>query len=362
MGELVNGELVCRLNDMKLALSALLFINCFVAYGQSQPRVSRVVPGRPGSIGIVGDTADVKTSTQIGLVLMGGGTDVDEAFKWMISRSGGGDVVILRASGTDAYNPYIDSLGKVNSVETLKIDSRALANNDTVAYIIRHAEMLFIAGGDQSNYMKYWRGTKTLDAINYLLNIKHAPVGGTSAGCAIMGGFYYSGENESITSGVALKNPFDTLLKVYNNDLLQAPFLHDVITDQHYVTRGRQGRHVAFLSRIITDSHIFPKGIAADEKTAVCIDETGKAIVLGKSKAYFLITDPKKSPETCVPNKPLNWNCNRQAIYVYELQASETPNATKGSFDVAHFNPAKASGGNWQWWWVDNEELKMSEW
>src|ERR1700712_3789411 len=108
-------------------------------------------------MGIIGDTADVKTPTRGGSVLMGGGKDVDAAFKWMINRSGGGDVVIIRASGTAAYNPYIFGLGKVNSVETLKIDSRELANNDTVVRIIRNAEMLFIAGGDQSNYMKYWK-------------------------------------------------------------------------------------------------------------------------------------------------------------------------------------------------------------
>ena len=329
--------------------------------GKVKPRVSRIISGRPASIGILGDTTDVVTKTSGGSVLMGGGTDVDAAFEWMIKRSGGGNVVVIRASGTDDYNPYIDSLGKVSSVETLKIDSRALADNDTVARYIRNAEMLFIAGGDQSNYMKYWRGTKTMAAINYLLNVKHVPVGGTSAGCAIMGGFYYSGEYESLTSGPALANPYDTLLKVYDNDLLQAPFLRHVITDQHYVTRSRQGRHVAFLSRIIKDKNVYTDGIASDEKTAVCIDENGKAIVLGKSKAYFLITDPKRSPETCEPNKPLNWNCNQQAIRVYELPGAANENSSGGSFDVTGFNINKATGGKWYWWWVDNGVLKQEE-
>src|SRR3954466_6387314 len=82
------------------------------------------IHGRPASIGIVGDTANVNTPVKAGLVMIGGGRDVDEAFKWMIDRSGGGDVVIIRASGKDGYNPYIYGLGKVNSVETLKIDSR----------------------------------------------------------------------------------------------------------------------------------------------------------------------------------------------------------------------------------------------
>src|SRR5690349_15264404 len=59
---------------------------------------------RPASIGIVGDTSNINTAVDGGVVLMGGGKDVDAAFQWMMGRSGGGDVVIIRASGTDAYN------------------------------------------------------------------------------------------------------------------------------------------------------------------------------------------------------------------------------------------------------------------
>ena len=350
---------------MKLFLFFFLSCYCLVANTahrkniQKRPiTVAPKIKARPASLGIIGDTADVNTITKGGSVLMGGSTDVDAAFQWMINRSGGGDVVILRASGTDAYNSYADSLGEVNSVETLKIDSRALADNDTVAYIIRHAEMLFIAGGDQSNYMKYWRGTKTMAAINYLLNIKHVPVGGTSAGCAIMGGYYYSGEFAGITSQQALTNPYDSLVRVYDHDFLHAPFLSHVITDQHYIKRNRQGRHVVFLSRIIKDHGVFANGVAADEKTAVCIDEHGKAKVFGKNSAYFLITDPEKKPEICLPGTPLTWNNNHQAVRVYELQGSEYGG---GSFDAASFNPHQAHGGKWYWWWVENGELKQAE-
>ena len=38
---------------------------------------------------LTGDAADVTTTTQAGFVLMGGSTDVDAAFEWMIERSGG---------------------------------------------------------------------------------------------------------------------------------------------------------------------------------------------------------------------------------------------------------------------------------
>src|ERR1051326_8459304 len=58
---------------------------------------------------IVGNPADAQPSQHLspGLVLMGGGTDVDAAFQWMCERAGGGDFVVIRTTGTDAYNPYI---------------------------------------------------------------------------------------------------------------------------------------------------------------------------------------------------------------------------------------------------------------
>src|SRR5688572_17106590 len=71
------------------------------------------------SIGISGSPKDVTTKTEGGFVLAGGSTDVDEAFRWMIKRSGGGDFVVIRASGSTGYNEYIKGLDSLNSVETL---------------------------------------------------------------------------------------------------------------------------------------------------------------------------------------------------------------------------------------------------
>ncbi|HUC81231.1 MAG TPA: cyanophycinase [Flavisolibacter sp.] len=329
------------------------------------PPSLQTISHRPGSLGIVGDAADVKTTTESGTVLMGGSTDVDAAFQWMIARSGGGDVVVIRASGTNAYNPYISKLGKINSVETLKIDSRELANNDTVATIIRNAEMLFIAGGDQANYMKYWRGTKTEAAINYLLRDKKVPVGGTSAGCAILGGFYYSGENGSVVSADALQNPYHANLTLYNNDFLKASYLQTVITDQHYLARTREGRSVVFLARILIDWQVAANAIAVDERTAVCIDKDGKAKVFGLSSgtrpysyAYFIATDKSKAPEQLLAGQTVQWKQNEKALYVYEIQASESGN---GYFNVANFSMGEATGGKRYWWWIDNGTLQKKE-
>ena len=130
----------------------------------------------------VGNPNDVTTATTPGTVLMGGSTDVDAAFQWMCQRSGGGDFLVIRATGTDAYNPYIQSLcpGE-NSVATLIIPNATAANDPFVASTINNAEALWIAGGDQSNYINFWTGSAVQSGLNALI-ARGVPIGGTSAG------------------------------------------------------------------------------------------------------------------------------------------------------------------------------------
>lgn len=302
---------------------------------------------RSASIGIVGNPEDVQTTAKSGLVIMGGGADVDEAFRWMIARSGGGDVVIIRTTGTDAYNRYVNGLGAVNSVETLKIDSRKLADDDGVATIIRNAEMLFIAGGDQADYVNYWKGTKVMTAINYLLTEKKVPVGGTSAGAAILGNYYFSAERGGVDSPEALANPYTQRVVIGRDDFLKAPFLQNVITDQHFSQRDRQGRATVFLGRIMKDGNKAPYGIAVDERTAVCIDEKGMAEVIGTNKAFFIKTDVAKKPETFEANKTVTWNHDGKAI-----QVSTIAGVNNNKFNMNTFEPENTAGLETFWWSV----------
>jgi hypothetical protein len=52
----------------------------------------------------------------------------------------GGDILVIRASGTDAYNPYIFSLGTVNSVATLIITKNQAASDPFVISKIKSCE------------------------------------------------------------------------------------------------------------------------------------------------------------------------------------------------------------------------------
>ena len=105
----------------------------------------------------LGQKEDKQSPTQAGIAMLGGGEDLDDAFRWMCAKTGGGDFLILRARGSDDYNPYVNQLCHVNSVATLIIPNRKAAQDPAVADIIRHAEAVFIAGGDQSRYIKFWR-------------------------------------------------------------------------------------------------------------------------------------------------------------------------------------------------------------
>ena len=277
---------------------------------------------------LTGNPADVIRPTSGLLVLQGGGDDVDENFIQMGAKGGGGDFVVLRASGDDGYQEYIHGLCHCDSVETLVVDSRAAAFDPYVVETVRNAEALFIAGGDQADYVRYWKGTPLEDAINFVA-AKPAPVGGTSAGMAALGGFVYSAmSSESLTSATALANPYAADLTL-ERDFLVVPRLTGIVTDQHLQERDRIGRTVALMARLLQDGWTTDaRAIAADRETAVHIDPvTGKAEVFATADhptpyAYFLSASRK--PGRCEPGQPLTFS----HVDVYRL-------APGGRFDLA---------------------------
>jgi cyanophycinase len=266
---------------------------------------------------LTGNAADVQRPTSGGILMAGGGKDVDDAFRWLIKKAGGGDIVILRASGGDGYNGYIRALAPVDSVESIVTRSRAAASDPSVLEKVRKAEALFIAGGDQWNYIRYWKGTPLEDAIHFLVK-RGIPVGGTSAGLAIQGQHSFSAEMDTITSAQALADPFDPHLTI-ESAFLRLPNLNGVITDSHFSKRDRLGRLVAFLARIAQTSGS-AKGVGIDERAAVLMEPDGSAAIAGEGAAYFLRAGRK--PEICVPGQPLTF----ENIEVYRVPAG-------GSFD-----------------------------
>ena len=311
-----------------------------------------------------GNTSDLVTFPQGGSCLMGGASEDDQAMKWFLQRANGGDILVLRTSGSDGYNDYLyTDLGiTVNSVETIVCNSSNASNEAYVQQKISQAEAIWFAGGDQWHYISYWRGTKIDSLINDGIQNRNIVIGGTSAGMAIQGKYYFSAENGTITSAEAISNPYRVDATVDSTKFLINPFLHDVITDTHYDSPDRKGRHIAFLARILTDYGVTGKGIACDEYTAVCIDDNGIASVYGDANyddfAYFIqpnceLTD--FTPETCIANNQLQWNRNGEALTVYKIGGNSTGSNT---FDLNDWKTA--NGGTWEYWSINNGILSES--
>lgn len=313
---------------------------------------------------LTGNSADVSTTTQYGTCLMGGATEDDNAMKWFVNRSGGGDIVVIRATGGNGYNNYIFSgLGiTVNSVETIVIPSVTAANHPYVRQQLRNAEAVFIAGGNQYDYVSFWKNTAVDSAINYLISVKGCPIGGTSAGMAIQGQAYFDASVASITSSTALMNPYSSQLTLGNNNFIHHPVLKRVITDTHYDNPDRRGRHSTFIARLSQDSLIPYYGIACDEYTAVCIDQNGMAKVYGgfptyNDNAYFIRVncDMPNLPETCVASTPLTWNRSNKALKVYAVKGDSLGT---GTFNLNNWQTG--SGGAWQDWYIINGSINYN--
>ncbi len=270
---------------------------------------------------LTGNPDDVTRKTTGGLQLEGGGTDIPDAFRWLIDHAGGGDVVVIRASGSDGYNPWIPTLGDVDSVESIVFHSREAASDPDVLKSLEHAEAVFLAGGDQSNYIKYWKGTPVETTIEALAK-RGVPIGGTSAGLAVLARFGFSAMNDSIASAAALANPYDEKITI-ERDFLSLPHLDGIITDSHFAVRDRMGRSLAFLARIVADGWASPaRSIAVDQESAVLVEPDGSAHVVGKTATYFMRTT--QAPTVCRPNTPLSID----GIDVYRVPPGGTFNLT----------------------------------
>lgn len=306
-----------------------------------------------------GNSTNISTSPTFGVCLMGGATEHDNAMRWLLQKANGGDVVVLRSSGSNGYNNYLYSeLGvQVNSVETLVITSVQGAINPYVLDKVANAEMIWFAGGDQWNYVSYFKDNALEDLLNEHINVKNAPIGGTSAGMAILCGKYFNAQNGSVTSSQAMNNPYHPNITLGYDDFLTVPYLQDVITDTHYDNPDRRGRQSTFIARFLNDFNMNVNGIAANEYVAICIDDTGRARIFGEYPAYqeyaFFIQSNclnTQPIENIQPGMPLTWDFDGQALKVYKVPGTMTGDY---SFDLSDWISRNNLGGSWEHWSIN---------
>ncbi len=250
-----------------------------------------------------GTPVDDRSNRPGGAMLEGGAEDVATAWRWFLERAGHGDIVVLRATPDEGYDEWIRELEPVRSFQTLQLTDRAAADDPFVLRSIEHADGLFIAGGDQFDYVRAWAGTAIQRGVDAAIHAG-VPVGGISAGLAVLGGFAFTAERDTITSAEALADPFDDRVRLARG-FLTVPALEATITDSHFSERERLGRLLAFMARIVVDrwaSHV--RGIGIDEETAVLVAPDGTATVEGAGAAWFLRMHAD-DVLTCVPREPL---------------------------------------------------------
>jgi cyanophycinase len=253
-----------------------------------------------------GNAADSTATPRAGLALMGGG-EQDPALKYLCEHANGGDFLILRANTEDEYakkvNEEIRVLCPLNSAATIVFSEREDSDDPKLVEHITQAEAIFIAGGDQSNYVRFWQDTPVEDAINRHI-ASGKPIGGSSAGLAVLGEFSFSSMIDTIHSPDALADPYGNKVTI-SRDFLRIPLLAGIITDTHFAKRDRMGRLVVFLSRILQDGWSKQvRAIAVEEGAAVLLEADGQAKVIGAGRAYFL--EAKDPPEICRRKTPLS--------------------------------------------------------
>lgn len=237
---------------------------------------------RPAARGVgyveyaIGDaSAPTPGHVQPGLMLVGGGNWPYDAFRWMNERMGHGHLVILRASGdVEAQQEWFHDVGGIASARTFVFSDRRAASDPVVLDAIAKADGIFIAGGDQANYVRFWKGTPLAQALDAHVRAGK-PLGGTSAGLAILGAWSYGAlDGGSMVSEDALRDPLNPGMTLVG-DFLHMPFLEHVFTDTHFSKRERLGRLVAFVADARARGATGIVGLGVDEGAALCVDGDG---------------------------------------------------------------------------------------
>ena len=261
---------------------------------------------------LTGDPADAPNKAVGGpaLLIIGGGREVPETYAARaLPVANGGDIVVIRASGSDGYNSFFDELVegplKPHSVETIMLDSPEKANSDYAVWALKNAEMIWMAGGDQSRYLNAWKGTRSHKAIEEAY-AGGALLGGTSAGLAVIGEFIYDPDETSSAAGEdSILNPYDERINI-SGDFLNLPLLRGYITDSHFRNRDRMGRSLAFMARLRQEGRTETiTNIAISEKTSLFIDKDGQGVVDGLQEVYILAEDEQTRRVQVEPGKPL---------------------------------------------------------
>lgn len=208
-------------------------------------------------------------------------------YSWIVEKADSGKIVVLSVNDETTWIPdYFKSLG-ASSAYNLRINSRTLADSQAMYDSIVAADGIFIKGGNQYNYINYWKGTLTEEAIKVVFN-RGGVVSGTSAGAMVLGEHDLSAKYGTYYPDDALPNPFISQSHVESDFLKLIP---GVLFDTHVIERARQGRMVPLFVKLQSDGINDATIVGIDDRTAICISPDGTGTVMGSGAVAIYRVD-----------------------------------------------------------------------
>lgn len=253
-----------------------------ISVGISEPDVSLPAEPEPDIIG------EPDTTPRFRWMLHGGGAEDDAIFRRFVEAARFGHIVTLGALEDRAdpdlawWDGYFESLGAATAV-TVNTASPGDLDDPALAEKLRAADGIFVRGGDQSRYVRWW-GHAIGDAIVEAVE-GGAILGGSSAGCAILGERVYDASVGSADPYDVLLDPYDPALTFVDGLPIGVP---GVITDTHFTERGRLVRLAAFVARGQVDEGVTRLGVGVDPQTALFLYEDGTGEVMGDGSVTLL--------------------------------------------------------------------------
>ncbi|HYE02162.1 MAG TPA: cyanophycinase [Phycisphaerales bacterium] len=229
-------------------------------------------------------------------------------FRWMVQSARDGRA---RAGGPDPHRPIavaiigsFDGVREPDAPEPNDPEDRLIqrfraagagtvadlwindanAADPEIARAIAGSDIVWLRGGSQTRYVQYFKGTPTEAAILEVFR-RGGVVGGTSAGCAVLGIVDYDARNGSCAPLDALR---DAQTPKITLDVGFLDLVPGMMFDTHFTERGRLARFLVMLARAQRELGHDLVGIGMDTRTALCVDPDGTAVVLGQGAAVVV--------------------------------------------------------------------------
>ncbi len=212
------------------------------------------------------------------LLVIGGGERPPDAMKKFVEWSGGAKsriLVITWASGVpdESYASLEKAFQTSNAGLVEHAPIRPLDAEKRTKFIeqLNSATGVFFSGGDQNRIMDVLADEGLLQMIKSKYN-SGTPIGGTSAGAAVI--------SDPMMTGEADLKILDGTKVGVRKGLGLVP---NVIFDQHFLVRQRYGR---LFGLIISNPKML--GIGIDEDTSVLIEDNRRITVVGRTQTMFV--------------------------------------------------------------------------